>query len=174
MNIVRRLFPKVRTLRLEDSITDDNAKDCIAKLLFWRMEDSKSPGRIEIESPGGSVTATFAILDTMAFVGFPIHTHCPTFAGGVAALILARGTKGCRSAGKDAQIILCRTQGGAAGPATDPEQVVKFLMKMSQRILTELSLATGRTLEEVAEAQENERYFSEEEACAFGLIDRVS
>src|SRR5258706_10041983 len=119
MNLFRRRPKEVRTFRMEGPITDDSAQQCIAMLLFWRMENPKEPGRIEIDSPGGSVTATLAILDTMAFVGYPVHTHCPEFACASAALILARGTKRFRSADKNATIAQCPITGGAANSTGD-------------------------------------------------------
>jgi ATP-dependent Clp protease protease subunit len=154
-------------------ITDEMANQCIAMLLYWRMDEPKLPGKIEIDSHGGSVTPTFAILDTMAFVGFPVHTHCPSYAAGCAALILARGAKRFRSAGKDATISLCPIMGGIANSTADPEQVAQFLIKIRNRVLDEFRIATGRTQEEIAEAQEQERVFSAEEALAYRLIDHV-
>lgn len=174
MNLFRRTPKVVRTFRLEGPITDESAQQCIAMLLFWRMENPKEPGRIEIDSPGGSVTATLAILDTMAFVGYPVHTHCPEFACASAALILARGTKGFRSAGKNATIAQSPIKGGVENPTADLEKVVEFMMKLRNRVIDEFRTATGQTREEITEAQEHERVYSAGEALACGYIDHIT
>jgi ATP-dependent Clp protease protease subunit len=173
MNVFRPRPKAVRAFQIEGPITDESAQQCIAMLLYWRSEDPKAPARLVIDSPGGSVTATFAILDTMASVGFPVHTHCRTYAAGCAALILTRGAKGCRSADRESTIELCPTTGAATHSTDDPQHVAKFLMKMRTRVLDEFRVASGRTLEEIEEAQERERVFSAEEALAYGLIDSL-
>src|SRR4030095_14298599 len=165
--------PRHRVFRIMDMITDDVANMCIAQLLFWRMEDPRAPVTIELDSPGGAVTATLAILDTMAFVGFPIHTRCPDYAHGCAALILARGTKGCRSASTDASIGLTPTVGGVSNSTASPEYIARFLVKIRNRIIDEFHTATGRSPEEIAQDQERERVFTATEALQYGLIDRV-
>ncbi|HSH95605.1 MAG TPA: ATP-dependent Clp protease proteolytic subunit [Roseimicrobium sp.] len=174
MNLFRRTPKDVRTFRLEGPITDETANQCIAMLLFWRMENPREPGRIEIDSPGGSVTATLAILDTMAFVGYPIHTHCPNYAYASAALILARGTKGFRSAGKTATIAQSPVTGGIENSTADPEKVVEFMIKLRNRVIDEFRNATDQTREEITEAQEHERVFSAGEALACGYIDHIT
>jgi ATP-dependent Clp protease protease subunit len=110
-----------RLFKITDQITDNVAQKCIAHLLFWRIQDPQAPATIELDSPGGSVTATLAILDTMAFVGYPVHTRCPNYAYGCAALILAKGSKGCRSGNLNASIGLCPTVGGVSNTSASPE-----------------------------------------------------
>jgi ATP-dependent Clp protease protease subunit len=174
MNLSGRKPKDVRTFRLEGPITDATANQCIAMLLFWRMENPKEPGRIEIDSPGGSVIATLAILDTMAFVGYPVHTHCPAYACSCAALILARGAKHFRSADRNATISQSPITGGAAGSTADPEKVAEFMIKLRNRVLDEFRAATGQTREEIVDSQENERTFPADEALARGYIDLIS
>ncbi len=174
MNWFRRPPKDVRTFRLIGPITDETANQCIAMLLFWRMENPKEPGRIEIDSPGGSVTATLAILDTMAFVGYAVHTHCPNFASACAALILARGAKNFRSAGANATIAQCPITGGVAGSTGDPMKIAEFMMKLRNCVIDELRIATGQTREEIEDSQEHERAFSAKEALARGYIDRIA
>lgn len=174
MNLFRRTPKEVRTFRLKGPITDESANQCIAMLLFWRMENPKEPGRIEIDSPGGSVTATLAITDTMAFVGYPVHTHCSGLACACAALILARGTRRFRSADRNATIAQCPITGGAANPTADPEKVAEFMIKLKNRVLDEFRSATDQTRSEIVDSQEHERVFSAEEALARGYIDHIS
>lgn len=163
-----------RVFRITDMITDDVAQMCIAQLLFWQMQDPQAPVTIELDSPGGAVTATLAILDTMAFVGFPIHTRCPAYAHGCAALILSRGTKGCRSASADASIGLTPTVGGVSNSTASPEHIARFLVKIRNRIIDEFHTATGRSPEGIAQDQEHEKVFTAAEALQYGLIDRVT
>ncbi len=158
---------------MEGEITDEMATQWGAMLLYWRMENPKLPGRIEIDSPGGSVTATLAFLDIMASVGFPVHTHCPSYASGCAVLVLARGTKGFRSVGPDVTIGMCPTTGAAANSTANPEQVAHFLVELRNRILDEFCAATNRTREEIAALQEQECVFTAQGALAYGLVDRV-
>ena len=174
MNLFRRKPKDIRTFRLEGPITDETANLCIAMLLFWRMENPKEPGRIEIDSPGGAVTATLAILDTMAFIGYPVHTHCPDYACACAALILARGTKHFRSADRNATIAQCPITGGVANSTADPEKVAEFMIKLRNRVIDEFRTATGQTREEIVDSQEHERAFSADEALARGYIDHIS
>lgn len=163
--------PTSRVFRIEGEIDDKMANECIAHLLFWQMADPTASVSLEINSLGGSVTATFAILDTMAFVGYPIHTRCRARAFGCAALILARGTRGCRTAGEMSTIGLTRTI--PRDSTANPQIMLRFVCKLDARIHDELCTATGRAKEEIANDKELERIFSASEALEYGLIDRI-
>jgi ATP-dependent Clp protease protease subunit len=125
---------KDRVIFLETVIDDEAARSVIAQLLFLQMSDPRAPVRLYLNSPGGSITSAFAILDTMDFVKFSVHTYCIGSAGGTAVLILAHGARGFRTVEESAEIIFSTTR--ICESSEDPAKAkrhAEFLKKMDAR-----------------------------------------
>ena len=164
-------IPKDRVVRLHRAIDDELAKQAIAELLFHQMEDQKAPIVLSIDSPGGSVTATFAILDTMRFVKCPVWTECRGEAQGCAAVLFAAGATGHRRAGRDAVFSITRTVLGSS--PHDGRTTLQYLAKMNERLISELATACKQQPSRIAKDMAAELSFTAEEAIEYGLADQV-
>lgn len=163
--------PQPRKVELMGPITDSLAQRVIAELLFHNMQDSSTPVELVINSQGGSVSATFAILDTMKFVKTPIWTICSEQASGCALVVLANGAAGHRTAHGGALFGMTRTLLKEGDPKT--QETISHLERMNRRIVFILANASGRSEQEIAEGMEKEKQFTAEELRAYGLIDAV-
>ena len=157
-----------RTVWIRDQITDEVANTAIAQLLFHQMQDRKAPVRLMIDSHGGSVTASLAIVDTIKFLTNPVHTVCRGQAAGMALFILGSGTKGFRSAGSDAHFQFTRIVFREITAET-----VHFVEKLRRRLVDSLAAESGQAAPTVARYMEDETVFSAAGLLAFGLIDRI-
>src|SRR6202161_3027573 len=155
------------------AITDYLANVTIQKLLFLQYENKTQEIHFYINCPGGSVTATLAIYDTMQFLECPISTYCMGLAARGAAIILAAGTKGKRYALPNSKIMVHQPWGQVGGQVSDIEIQVNEMEK-SRKLLNEiLSHHTGKPVDVIAKETERDRYFSAVEAKEFGLVDDV-
>ncbi len=155
------------------AITDYLANVTIQKLLFLQYENRNQEIHLYINCPGGSVTATLAIYDTMQFLECPISTYCMGLAASGAAIILAAGTKGKRYALPHSKIMCHQPWGQVGGQVSDIEIQANEIVK-DRNILNEiLAKATGQPKERIEKETERDRYFHAEEAKAFGLVDDV-
>ena len=154
-------------------IHDALANATIQQLLFLQYENRTQDIHFYINSPGGSVTATLAIYDTMQFLECPISTYCVGTAASGAAILLAGGTKGKRYALPHSRIMLHQPWGHVGGQASDVDIAMKELLRMREELTGILSRHTGRQPEEIERETERDRYFTAEEAKAFGLVDEV-
>jgi ATP-dependent Clp protease protease subunit len=154
-------------------ITDPLANATIQQLLYLQYENRTQEIHFYINSPGGSVTATLAIYDTMQFLECPISTYCVGTAASGAAILLAGGTKGKRYALPHARLMLHQPWGQVGGQASDVDIAMNELLRMREALNNILSKHTGRTAEEIERETERDRYFTAEEAKAFGLVDEV-
>src|ERR1700678_3095775 len=139
MDIYSRLL-KDRIVFLGTEINDAVANTVIAQLLFLRAEDPKKDISIYINSPGGAITAGFAIYDTMRFMGYDINTYCIGQAASMGALLLAAGTKGKRFALPNSRIMIHQPSGGVGGTSADialQAKEILIMKKMCARILSE-------------------------------------
>jgi ATP-dependent Clp protease protease subunit len=165
-----------RIVFLSEEVNDVTASLVVAQLLYLEAQDPDKEISFYINSPGGSITAGFAIYDTMNFIKAEVSTICVGLAASMGAFLLAAGAKGKRYALPNSEILIHQPAihgHGLSGQATDiqihSEHIVKTKAKMN-RILAEMC---GRTPEELARDTERDHYMSPEEALAYGLIDKV-
>ena len=171
-DIYSRLL-KERIIFLGGPIDDHIANLVIAQLLFLENEDPKKDIQIYINSPGGSVTATLAMLDTMEYVKPDVATVCVGIAASGAALMLAGGAKGNRFALPNAEVMIHQPWGGAQGQATDIEITAKQIIKTRDRLNRILAKASGQPLEKIEKDVERDYFMSSDEAKKYGLIDEI-
>lgn len=165
-----------RIIFLGEEVTDASASSVVAQMLFLEAQDSDKDIQLYINSPGGSVTAGFAIYDTMQYIKCDVSTICIGLAASFGAFLLAGGTKGKRIALPNAEIMIHQPLiggNGIQGPATDIQIASEQMQKTKQRLTRILSENTGRTFEEVAAATERDNFMSADEALAFGVIDKI-
>jgi ATP-dependent Clp protease protease subunit len=155
------------------AITDYLANITIQKLLFLQYEARTQEIHFYINCPGGSVTATLAIYDTMQFLECPIATYCMGLAASGAAIILAAGTKGKRFALPHSKIMAHQPWGQVGGQVSDIEIQANEILKDRHRLNEILSRHTGRPIDQIEKETERDRYFSAQEAKEFGLVDDV-
>ena len=171
-DIYSRLL-KDRIVFVSGEIEDNMANAIVAELLFLQAEDPKKEISMYINSPGGSVTAGLAILDTMKMVKCPVATYCVGQAASMGAVLLAAGEKGRRRALPNARIMIHQPWGGAQGKATDIEITAKEIMRLKDVLNRILAEASGRTLEEVTRDTDRDYFMSAEGAVNWGIIDSV-
>jgi ATP-dependent Clp protease, protease subunit len=164
---------KERIIFLGTPIDDTVANLVCAQLLFLESEDIDREISLYINSPGGEITALFAIYDTMRFVKNDISTFCYGQAASAAAVLLAAGTRDKRFALPHARVLLHQPYGGAAGQATDIELQAKEILRMRDLLNEMIASDTGQSLEKVAKDTDRDFVMSAEEAKEYGLIDEV-
>jgi ATP-dependent Clp protease protease subunit len=158
----------------EPVITDMTANLVIQQMLYLQYENRNQEIHFYINSPGGSVTATLAIYDTMQFLECPIATYCMGMAASGAAILLAAGTKGKRFALPHAKVMIHQPWSqGIGGQASDVEIEMKEILKEKKRLNEILAHHTSRPLEQIEIETERNRYFTATEAKEFGLVDDV-
>ncbi|MCL2826591.1 MAG: ATP-dependent Clp protease proteolytic subunit [Eggerthellaceae bacterium] len=163
-----------RIIFLGEAIDDHVANSVVAQLLHLESADPEKDISLYINSPGGSVTAGFAILDTMNFVKCDVSTICLGECASMGALLLAGGAKGKRLALPNSMILIHQPSGGAQGQQTEIAIVADFLLKTRQRLNGILAECTGQTLEKIQLDTERDNYMTAEEALEYGLIDRIA
>jgi ATP-dependent Clp protease protease subunit len=171
-DIFSRLL-KDRIIFIGTPIDDAGANLIIAQLLFLEAEDPDKDIHLYINSPGGSVTASLAIYDTMQFVKPSIETICMGQAASGAALLLAAGTKGKRMALPHSRIMIHQPYGGTQGQATDIQIQAKEILRMREELDRIISHHTGQPLERVEKDSDRDFFMSPEEAKEYGLVDEV-
>jgi len=171
-DIFSRLL-KDRILFIGIPIDDAYSNLVIAQLLFLEAEDPDKDIHLYINSPGGSVTASLAIYDTMQYIKPAMETICMGQAASGAALLLAAGAKGKRFALPHARIMIHQPYGGAQGQASDIQIQAKEILRMRQELDRILASHTGQTLERVEKDSDRDFFMSPEEAKGYGLIDEV-
>jgi len=155
------------------AITDYLANITIQKLLYLQYENRNQEIHLYINCPGGSVTATLAIYDTMQFLECPISTYCMGMAASGAAIILAAGTKGRRYALPHSKIMAHQPWGQVGGQVSDIEIQANEILKDRRRLNEILARHTGRSIDEIEKETERDRYYTAQEAKEFGLVDDV-
>ena len=162
-----------RIVFLGSAIDDDVANLVIAQLLFLEAEDPEKDIHLYINSPGGHVTSGLAIYDTMQYVRCDVSTICLGQAASMAAWLLAAGAKGKRMGLPNSRIMVHQPMGGVQGQATDIDIHAREILRLRQRLNEILALHTGRGAEQIARDTERDYHMTGEEACTYGLIDRV-
>jgi ATP-dependent Clp protease protease subunit len=171
-DIYSRLL-KERIIFLGSPIEDVVANTIIAQILFLEHEDPKKDILFYINSPGGSVTATLAIYDTMQYVKCDIATFCLGIAASGAAVLLAAGAKGKRFALPNSEILLHQVMGGAEGQAKDVEIAAKQILRVKKQLNQILSKHTGQPLAKIERDTDRDFWLTPEEAKKYGLIDEI-
>ena len=171
-DIYSRLL-KDRIVFVGGEIDDDMANAIVAQLLFLQAQDAEKEVSMYINSPGGSVTAGLAILDTMKMVKCPVATYCVGQASSMGAILLASGDKGRRYALPHARIMVHQPWGGAQGKASDIEITAREILRLKEMLNGILAEASGRTLESVTNDTDRDHFMSAEEAKAWGIVDKV-
>ena len=162
-----------RIIFIGTAIDDHVANLVVAQMLFLQMADPKKDINLYINSPGGSVTAGFAIYDTMQFVTCDVATYCVGIAASMGAVLLAAGTRGKRYALPNSDIMIHQVSGGAQGTASDVERTVEWMFKIKKRVIHVLSDHTGKSEEQVQLDSDRDYWMSAEEARAYGVVDEV-
>ena len=171
-DIYSRLL-KDRIIFLGEEVNDTTASLTVAQLLFLESEDPGKDIHLYINSPGGSVTAGWAIYDTMHYIKCDVSTICIGMAASMGAFLLAGGTKGKRFALPNAEIMIHQPSGGAKGQAPEIQIVADMILKTKKKLNETLAANTGQPFEVIARDTERDYYMSAEEAKAYGLIDSV-
>lgn len=171
-DIYSRLL-KDNVIFLGGPISDDTANLVIAQLLFLQSEDSKKDISIYVNSPGGSVTATLAIIDTMNHIKNDVSTVCVGIAASGGAIVLAAGKKGKRYALPNSEIMIHQPYGGAEGRAADIEITAKQILKTRERLNKLLADCTGKPLPQIEKDVDRDYFMTAEEAKKYGVIDKV-
>ena len=171
-DIYSRLL-KDRIVFVGGEIDDDSANAVVAQLLFLQAQDSEKEVSMYINSPGGSVTAGLAILDTMKMVKCPVATYCVGQAASMGAILLASGAKGRRFALPHARIMVHQPWGGAQGKASDIEITAREILRLKDVLNGILAEATGKAPETVVQDTDRDHFRSAEEAKAWGIVDNI-
>ena len=171
-DIYSRLL-KDRIVFVGGEIDDGTANAVVAELLFLQAQDSEKEVSMYINSPGGSVTAGLAILDTMKMVKCPVATYCVGQAASMGAILLASGAKGRRFALPHARIMVHQPWGGAQGKASDIEITAREILRLKDVLNGILAEASGKTAEAVVQDTDRDHFMSAEEAKAWGIVDNV-
>ncbi len=171
-DIYSRLL-KERIIFLGGPVTDDVANIVIAQLLFLQHEDPKKDILLYINSPGGSVTAGLAILDTMQHVKPDVSTICVGMAASMGAVLLSAGKKGKRFALPNSEILLHQVMGGVEGQATEVEITARQILKIKDRLNQILAKNTGQPMAKIEKDTDRDYYLTANEAKEYGLIDEV-
>lgn len=154
-------------------IDDNTANIVIAQLLFLQSEDPKKDISLYVNSPGGSVTAGLAILDTMNHIKNDVSTVCIGVAASAAAVILSAGKKGKRFALPNSEVMIHQPWGGTEGRASDIEITAKHILKVRENLNKILAKNTGKSFEQVEKDVDRDNFMSAEEAKKYGLIDEI-
>ena len=171
-DIYSRLL-KDRIIFLGGPIDDVVANSIIAQLLFLDSQNSKEDIRIYINSPGGQVTSSLAIYDTMQYVKADVATICIGTAASAAALLLAAGAKGKRSILPNGEVMIHQVMGGTQGQATDIDIHAKHILNIKKKLNEILAKHTGQKITKVEQDAERDYFMSAEEAKKYGIVDKI-
>ncbi len=171
-DIYSRLL-KERIIFITGAIEDYMSNLIVAQLLFLEAEDPKKDIYIYINSPGGSVTAGMAIIDTMNHIKPDVATVCLGMAASMGSLILSQGKKGKRFILPNAEVMIHQPLGGASGQASDIEISAKHILKIRDRINKMLAKATGQKINKIEQDVDRDFFMDAEEAQKYGLVDMI-
>lgn len=171
-DIYSRLL-KDRIIMLGSLIDDNVANSIVSQLLFLQAQDSEKDIYLYINSPGGSVTAGFAIYDTIQHIKPDVQTICIGMAASMGSFLLAAGAKGKRFALPNAEVMIHQPLGGAQGQATEIEIAANHILKTREKLNRILSERTGQSIEKIQKDTDRDNFLTAEEAKEYGLIDEV-
>ena len=162
-----------RIIVLSDEVNDATASLVVAQMLCLEGHDPDKDISLYINSPGGSVTAGFAIYDTMQYIKCDVSTICMGMAASMGAFLLSSGAKGKRIALPNSTIMIHQPLGGAQGQATEIKIVADQILKTREKLNQILAENTGKPIEQIAIDTERDNYFTAQEAMDYGLVDKV-
>ncbi len=162
-----------RIVMLYDEVNDVTAGLVVSQLLFLEARDPEKDIQLYINSPGGSITAGFAIYDTMQYIKCDVSTICIGMAASMGAFLLSAGKKGKRIALPNSTVMIHQPLGGFKGQATDIKIHSDWIMDVKKRLNEMLSNATGQPLEKIKQDTERDNFMTAKEALEYGLIDKV-
>lgn len=162
-----------RIIVLSEEVNDVTASLVVAQLLFLEGQDPEKDISLYINSPGGSVSAGFAIFDTMNYIKCDVSTICMGMAASMGAFLLAAGAKGKRYALPNAEIMIHQPLGGAQGQASDIKIAADHILKIRNKLNNILAEETGKPLEIIERDTDRDNFMSAQEALEYGLIDKV-
>lgn len=163
-----------RIIMLCDEVNDVTASLVVAQLLYLEGQDKEKDISLYINSPGGSISAGMAIHDTMKYINCDVSTICIGMAASMGAFLLASGTPGKRFALPNSEIMIHQPlMGGLQGQASDIKIHADHIIRTKEKLNKMLSEYTGQSLETIQKDTDRDNYMSAEEACAYGLIDKV-
>ena len=171
-DIYSRLL-KDRIIMLGSQIDDNVANSIVSQLLFLQAQDSEKDIYLYINSPGGSVTAGFAIYDTIQHIKPDVQTICIGMAASMGSFLLAAGAKGKRFALPNAEVMIHQPLGGAQGQATEIEIAANHILKTREKLNRILSECTGQSIEKIQQDTDRDNFLTAAEAKEYGLIDEV-
>lgn len=171
-DIYSRLL-KDRIIMLGSQIDDNVANSIVSQLLFLQAQDSEKDIYLYINSPGGSVTAGFAIYDTIQHIKPDVQTICIGLAASMGSFLLAAGTKGKRFALPNAEVMIHQPLGGAQGQATEIEIAANHILKTREKLNRILAERTGQSIEKIQQDTDRDNFLTADEAKEYGLIDGV-
>ena len=162
-----------RVIFLQGEIYDGNANELVMKLLYLQSENRRKDIHFYINSPGGSVSATLAIYDTMQMISCPVATYCVGLAASGGAVLLAGGEKGKRFALPHSKVMIHQPYGQVGGQVSDIEIQAQEILQSRQVINEILAKHTGQPIERIARDTERDRYLTAIQAKEYGLVDEV-
>lgn len=171
-DIYSRLL-KDRIIMLGSQIDDNVANSIVSQLLFLQAQDSEKDIYLYINSPGGSVTAGFAIYDTIQHIKPDVQTICIGMAASMGSFLLAAGAKDKRFALPNAEVMIHQPLGGAQGQATEIEIAANHILKTREKLNRILSERTGQSIEKIQQDTDRDNFLTAAEAKEYGLIDEV-
>lgn len=171
-DIYSRLL-KDRIVFLDGEVNDTSASLIVAQMLFLEAEDPNKDISFYINSPGGSVTAGFAIYDTMNYIKCDVSTICLGMAASMGAFLLSSGAKGKRYCLPNAEVMIHQPSGGARGQETEIRIVAENIIKTRNRLNRILAQNTGKEVDQINRDTERDYYMTAEEAKSYGLVDAV-
>ncbi|MBU0436973.1 ATP-dependent Clp endopeptidase, proteolytic subunit ClpP [Staphylococcus succinus] len=171
-DIYSRLL-KDRIIMLGSQIDDNVANSIVSQLLFLQAQDAEKDIYLYINSPGGSVTAGFAIYDTIQHIKPDVQTICIGMAASMGSFLLAAGAKGKRFALPNAEVMIHQPLGGAQGQATEIEIAANHILKTRSKLNQILADRTGQSIEKIEKDTDRDNFLSAEEAKTYGLVDQV-
>jgi ATP-dependent Clp protease protease subunit len=162
-----------RIVILSEEVNDATASLIVAQLLYLEGQDPDKDISFYINSPGGSITSGMAIYDTMQYIKCDVSTICIGMAASMGAFLLAAGAKGKRFALPNSEIMIHQPLGGVKGQATDIKIHAEYILRTKQRMNRMLSEMTGQPLETIERDTERDNFMTAQQACDYGLIDKV-
>lgn len=171
-DIFSRLL-KERIIFVTGAIEDHMANLIVAQLLFLEAEDPKKDIFMYINSPGGSVSAGLAIVDTMNHIKPDVSTTCVGLAASMGSIILSQGAKGKRNVLQNAEVMIHQPWGGAQGQATDIEITARHILRTRETLNKMLARASGKPLQQVEKDTDRDFFMTAEESKKYGLVDNI-
>ena len=162
-----------RIVMLADEVNDATATVVVAQMLFLEAQDPDKDIYFYINSPGGSISAGMSIYDTMNYIKCDVCTICIGMAASMGAFLLSSGAKGKRYALPNSEIMIHQPLGGMQGQASDIKIHADHILKIRDKLNRILAEQTGKPLKTIEKDTDRDNYMSADEACAYGLIDKV-